>query len=74
MATAYVAPNFKTKKALANAIARGRWIIVYHPTLKGCPPIPKNGHVKLEGPHLPEPRRWEAVGEMKAGKLVGLIR
>jgi hypothetical protein len=79
---AYVDPNFKTKKALKEAIAalnsgpigerREHPIItVYQPNgdLTGAQ-IPDNGTVYLEGPHYPQPHTWYAQGTMKDGKLV----
>lgn len=67
----YVNPNFRTKKALKEAIASGSNIEVYPPNgdLFGVV-VPENGRVTLEGPHYPEPHRWYATGIMKDGKLV----
>lgn len=64
----YVDPNFKTKKALKEAIANGDDIVVYEPGLGG--PVPQDGTVYLEGPHYPEPHKWYGRGTMKNGKLV----
>lgn len=63
----YVAPNFKTKKALKEALKQGAVVIVYQP---GMGTVPDNGAVYLEGPHYPEPHRWYGKGTMKDGKLV----
>jgi hypothetical protein len=63
----YVSPNFKTKKALKEAVAAGKSIDVYQP---GQGTVPENGNVYLEGPHYPEPHKWYAVGTMENGKLV----
>lgn len=64
---AYVSPNFKTKKALKDALAAGQRVDVYQP---GLGTVPENGAVYLEGPHYPEPHRWYAQGTMKGGRLV----
>lgn len=64
----YVDPNFKTKKALKEAVARGDIVTVYCPSGLGV--VPQNGRVTLEGPHFPEPHKWYATGTMKDGKLV----
>lgn len=65
----YVSPNFKTKKALKEALESGTTIEVFNPgPFKGT--IPENGTVYLEGPHFPEPHKWYAQGTMQAGKLV----
>ena len=63
----YVSPNFKTKKALKEAIANGDGVLVYAP---GLGSIPDNGRVGLEGPHYPAPHSWYADGIMKDGKLI----
>jgi len=64
---AYVIPNYKTKKALEEALARGVNVEVFQP---GLGTVPWDGTVSLEGPHYPEPHRWYACGVMKDGKLV----
>lgn len=63
---AYVHPNFKTKKALKDAIKVGRSIEVYEPALGT---VPENGRVHLEGPHYPAAHTWYAQGQMVNGKL-----
>jgi hypothetical protein len=63
----YVSPNFKTKKALKDALKEGKAVHVYQP---GLGSIPDNGTVYLEGPHYPEPHKWYAQGTMQDGKLV----
>ena len=64
--TMYVDPNFKTKKALKEALAFGQPVTVFAPGLGN---IPVNGTVYLEGPHYPEPHKWYATGTMENGKL-----
>ncbi len=65
----YVSPNFKTKKALKEALAAGKSVSVYAP---GIGIIPENGTTYLEGPHYPEPHKWYAVATMKDGKLISV--
>jgi len=65
----YVEPNFKTKKALREALASGTLVRVFQPCLGD---MPLDGIVYLEGPHYPEPRRWYAQGTMVAGRLVSV--
>ena len=65
----YVQPNFKTKKALKEALARGEEVRVYSVSMFP-ESIPRDGKVSLEGPHYPQPHRWYATGTMKDGKLV----
>jgi ribosomal protein S12 len=65
----YVRPNFKTKKALKEALAAGKEVVVFCP---GVGTVPENGRVTIEGPHFPEPHKWYAEGTMKDGKLVSV--
>lgn len=64
---AYVSPNFKTKKALKEALAEGRNVDVYQP---GMGSVPQDGRIALEGPHYPQPHTWYATGTMQNGQLV----
>ena len=64
---AYTMENFKTKKALKEALKAGRHIKVFQP---GLGTVPQNGTVFLEGPHYPQPHTWYAKGLMKDGFLV----
>jgi hypothetical protein len=52
---AYVDPNFKTKKALKEAIAKGEKVTVYS---VGIYPAARDGWESIEGPHYPQPHRW----------------
>lgn len=63
----YVRPNFRTKKALKEALQNGEPVTLFKP---GLGTLPENGTVFLEGPHYPEPHRWYAQGEVQDGKLV----
>lgn len=63
---AYVHPNFKTKKALREALAAGRPVDVSQP---GLGTVPENGEIALEGPHYPQPHTWYARGTMVNGRL-----
>lgn len=66
---AYTSKNFKTKKALKEAIKAGEKVTVFQPGLFGGN-IPKNGMVYLEGPHYPAPHSWYAQGTMQEGFLI----
>lgn len=66
---AYTRYNFKTKKALLEALKAGHQIAVYQPSPFGDQPVP-DGTVYLEGPHYPEPHRWYAKGMCKNGILL----
>ena len=53
----YTSRNFKTKKALKEAVANGEKIGVFSP---GPFPCPQSGVICVEGPHYPEPHCWYA--------------
>ena len=67
----YTSTNFKTKKALKEAVAAGKQVTVWqmNADLTGTT-APDNGIVYLEGPHYPEPHRWYAQAELKDGMVV----
>ena len=68
----YTDVNFKTKKALKEAVKEGRQIRVYQPNdMFGVTErISKGVHkIALEGPHYPEPHQWYA----KATTIDGII-
>ncbi len=62
----YTTINFKTKKALKEAVANGQKIGVYQPGPFGGNE-PSNGTVCVEGPHYPEPHRWYASVTLENG-------
>ncbi len=61
---AYVDPNFKSKKALKEAVAAGQEVTVFQPggmfplTLR--PISDTEGTCAVEGPHYPKPHSWYA--------------
>jgi hypothetical protein len=63
----YTVTNFKSKKALKDAVAGGKTVELYAPGL-GEPK--RDGTEYVEGPHYPEPHKWYAQVEMKDGKVV----
>ena len=60
----YVNPNFKTKKELRRAVAAAQRVEVFSP---GPFPAKQDGIEYIEGPHYPEPHRWYAEVELRAG-------
>ncbi len=64
----YTDKNFRTKKALKDAVAAGEDIGVYSPGPFGGPP--DNGSTAVEGPHYPEPHRWYATVTLENGKII----
>lgn len=67
----YTTINFKSKKALKEALAKGDRITVFQPGPFG--PDAKDGMVALEGPHYPESHRWYASAMVKGGVIMGKI-
>lgn len=67
---AYTETNFKSKKAVKDALARGETVRVYQPGPFG-PNVP-DGTAFFEGPHYPEPHRWYGQGVVKDGILVSM--
>jgi len=65
----YVSPNFKSKKALKDAVKSGQRVEVFSP---GPFPCPQNGSITLEGPHASEPHRWYAQATVKDGVVVSV--
>lgn len=63
---AYTLTNFKTKKALKEAVAQGKPVTCYQP---GLGPDLSNftGRVTLEGPHYPAPHSWYATATLENG-------
>lgn len=70
---AYTVKNYRSKKAIREALAAGEVVEVFQPNadLTGAT-VPDNGTVSLEGPHYPEPHRWYATGKMVNGVLVSI--
>ncbi len=59
----YTHIDFKTKKALKDAVAAGTKVGVYQPNdMFGTGDRIQVGehHIALEGPHYPKPHRWYA--------------
>lgn len=71
----YTTTNFKTKKALKEAVASGTKVTVFQPNgdLFGITSYKSSGNVTLEGPHYPEPHRWYAVATLERGVVVKVI-
>ena len=63
----YCERNFKTKKALKEAVSKGEQIGIFAP---GFGQQLKTGTEFLEGPHYPAPHTWYAEVEMKDGIIV----
>lgn len=72
----YTVINFKTKKALKEAVAKGEKVEIYQPLgeFTGFNPGPYNGVETLEGPHYPAPHAWYAEVEVKDSLVVKVRR
>jgi hypothetical protein len=66
---AYTDRNFKTKKALKEAVANGEEVTIFQPGPFGGS-APRDGTAHLEGPHYPQPHTWYAQATMKDGLVV----
>jgi hypothetical protein len=65
----YTSINFKSKKALKDAVTQGQKITLFAPGL-GTPAT--NGRETVSGPHYPEPHKWYAQVEMRDGFVVSV--
>lgn len=64
----YTHRNFKSKKALKEAVANGEKVSIYSPGPLGEPKL--NGIEFVEGPHYPRPHTWYATVWMKDGYII----
>jgi hypothetical protein len=69
----YCATNFKTKKALREAVASGEAVRYYQAGPFGGGEV-QDGTITLEGPHYPAPHTWYASATVKGGLVVALKR
>jgi hypothetical protein len=68
--TMYTTTNFKTKKALKDAVKAGQQVTLFAPGL-GTPK--QDGTEFVEGPHFPKPHTWYAQVEMENGFVKSVI-
>ena len=67
----YTTINFKTNKALKEAVANseiGGPVTVFQPGPFGGN-VPANGTVCVEGPHYPAPHAWYATATIERGAV-----
>ncbi len=69
----YTSENFKSKKALKEAVASGRPVHCFQPGL-GPDLDHFTGRVYLEGPHYPQPHKWYAAADMVDGRVVKVVK
>ena len=65
----YADRNFKTKKALKEAVAKGETVGYYQPGPFGGNEK-RDGTIALEGPHYPAAHTWYAQATVKDGRIV----
>lgn len=66
----YVQPNFKTKKALKEAVAEGKDVTIFQPGPFGGDEPDNASSVAVEGPHAPMPHSWYAQVTVRDGKVI----
>jgi hypothetical protein len=67
---AYTDFDYRSKKAVKDALAAGEEVTVYQPGPFG--PDVRDGNVALEGPHYPKPHSWYGTGVVKDGVLISI--
>ena len=67
--SAYVYPNYLTKKALKEGVKAGAEVICRENTPYGQERI-FDGEAYVEGPHYPKPHRWYAKVWVRNGSVV----
>lgn len=70
--TTYAYPNFKTKKELKAAVAKGQHVTLIEKTPFGDREIRSGTHA-VSGPHFPEPHKWYAQVNVENGVAVKVV-
>ena len=65
----YTHTNFKSKKALKEAVASGQRVTVFQPGPFGGS-VPRTGMITIEGPHYPQPHRFYCQAVLENGVVV----
>lgn len=69
----YTTINFRSKRALKEAVARGDKVTYFQPNSDIFNIVPpRDGKIYLEGPHYPEAHRWYAQAIVKDGVIVSV--
>lgn len=66
----YTEIDFKYKKLLKEAVAKGVAVYIYAPGL-GTPK--RDGREYIEGPHYPKAHTWYAEVMMKDGRVIDVV-
>ena len=67
----YVSPNFKTKKALKDAVKDKKRIVCCIPS-GPMDRVPTDGYAYVEGPHYPEPHKWYGKVKIENSRVIGV--
>ena len=77
----YTTHNFKTKKALKEAVKAGHRVTVFQPNsiMRETMRVISDSHqrpltIALEGPHAPQPHRWYATAILENGRVTKVLR
>lgn len=72
---AYVSPNFKSKKALKEAVADGKKVEVYQPNnMFGVEFEPGQRGIAIEGPHFPARHSFYAIVDLDENGFVCKVK
>ena len=66
----YSVKNFKSKKALRDALTAGETVQAFQPGPFG--PTVTDGRHAIAGPHYPEPHRWYGVATVQGGVITSV--
>ena len=76
----YTTLNFKTKKALKEAVKAGHRVTVYQPNevMRETTRVISDSRqrpltIALEGPHAPESHRWYATAVLENGRVTKIV-
>lgn len=69
----YTRTNFKSGKALRDAVASGERVTYFQPGPFG-PDAPRDGILFFEGPHYPAPHKWWLRAECRDGAIVRVMK
>jgi hypothetical protein len=71
----YTTTNFKTLKALREAVDSGHTVTYFQPgPYMGHYKEKMDGDIFLEGPHYPEPHKWYARAKAEGGRIVKVYK
>lgn len=71
---AYTTTNFKSKKALREALAEGLRVTVFQPNDMFGDGSVRDGTAFIEGPHYPKPHTWYAQVLVKDGVIIKFVK